>query len=177
MKIIKVLMGGLLTLVASTALAKGKVTQMNSSDLTFDLSLGISIDEAWNLWTDSKRLEQWLTTQANVKPVVGGAYELFWDPNNRNDNSTLGCKVTALVPYKLLAFEWRGPVPYADLMNVQPFPTWASVSFEIISAKQTVIHFRHSGWGNGERWTAARNWQKNAWARAFQQLQALGEKK
>lgn len=150
---------------------------MNSNDLIFELSLGVSVDETWSLWTDSNRLEQWLTTEANVLPVMGGQYELFWDPINHNENSTLGCKITALVPYKLLAFEWRGPVPYADLMNVQPFPTWVSVLFEMVSAKQTLIHFRHSGWSTGDGWNAARNWQQNAWAGAFQQLQVLVEKK
>lgn len=52
---------------------------MNSNDLSFDLSLGVSVDEAWNLWTDSRSLEQWLTTEANVLPVIGNGYELFWD--------------------------------------------------------------------------------------------------
>ena len=149
---------------------------MASRDIAFDLKLKISVEDAWNLWTEPKRLVQWLTTEANVNPVLGGAYELFWDPTNHNDNSTLGCKITALVPYKLLAFEWRGPVLYADLMNVQPFPTWASVSFEAIEGDQTVIHFRHTGWGDNDRWNAARTWQTNAWAGAFKQLKALLEK-
>lgn len=147
----------------------------SSKDLNFDLLLNISLESAWNFWTDSKKLTQWLTGEANVDPSLNGPYELFWDPANHDDNSTLGCRITALVPRKLLAFEWRGPVPYADLMNVRPFATWASVSFEAVDVNRTIIHFRHSGWGTGERWMAAREWQKNAWAGAFQELQTLIE--
>jgi uncharacterized protein YndB with AHSA1/START domain len=150
---------------------------MNTRDIEFELTFGSSVEEIWNLWTDSRKLEQWLTTEANVDSRVGGTYELFWDPTNHNDNSTLGCKVTALISYKLLAFQWRGPVPFADLMNVAPFPTWAYVSFEAVGVNQTVLHFRHSGWGEGERWKSAREWQKNAWTGAFKELENLVNKK
>lgn len=149
---------------------------MKNPDIVFDLSLKISTEEAWKLWTNSRELEKWLTTQANVDSKLGGAYELFWDPTNHNDNSTLGCKITALVPNKLLAFEWRGPVPFADLMNDEPFPTWVSISFEAVSINQTTIHFRHSGWGEGDRWKAAREWQLKAWTGASQELEKLVNK-
>ena len=143
---------------------------MTSRDIVIDLNLDISVEEAWNLWTDSRLLESWLTTEAKVDAKLGGAFELFWDPTNHFDNSTLGCRITAFVPHKLLAFQWRGPVPYADLMNVEPFPTWASVSFEAIAPAKTVLHFRHGGWGEGERWSAAREWQRDSWALAFEAL-------
>jgi uncharacterized protein YndB with AHSA1/START domain len=159
------------------ALAENIGAPMNSKDIVFDLNLDTSAQEAWNLWTDSEKLEQWLTTEANVNAIIGGSYELFWDPTNHNDNSTLGCKISALVPYRLIAFQWRGPVAFADFMNNEPFPTWVSVSFEAKGASQTALHFRHSGWGEGERWSAAREWQKNAWTGAFKELENLTIKK
>lgn len=143
---------------------------MNSRDIIFDLHLNASVEDAWSLWTDSRKLEEWLTTEAEVDPRLGGAFELFWDPENHKENSTLGCKITALVPCKLIAFQWHGPVPFAILMNVEPFPTWASVSFESLNIDQTILHFRHSGWGEGERWNAAREWQEKAWSGAFKRL-------
>lgn len=146
---------------------------MTSNDILVDVELNVSVKEAWQLWLDGRKLVQWLTTEARVEPQVGGAYELFWDPTNHNDNSTLGCKITALVPHKLLAFEWRGPVPYADLMNVEPFPTWASVSFEPVEVNKTMLHFRHSGWGVGDPWREAKDWQNTAWTMAFNELANL----
>jgi uncharacterized protein YndB with AHSA1/START domain len=168
---------GLLTLeIKPWMVAMEKEVAEKSEDIVFDLKLNVSAEEAWILWTDSKKLEKWLTTEANVDPKVGGPYELFWDPSNHSENSTLGCKITALVPYKLLAFEWRGPVPYADLMNVEPFPTWVSISIEAKSLNETVVHFRHSGWGQGDRWNEAKTWQKNAWSGAFSALEAMTKK-
>lgn len=161
----------------SGSIASDEGVIMNSRDITFDLNLNTSVEDAWNLWTDSRKLEQWFTTEANVDLKIGGAFELFWDPTNHNDNSTLGCKITALVPYRMLAFQWRGPVPYADLMNVEPFPTWASISFEAVGIDQTILHFRHGGWGEGDRWNSAREWQKNAWTGAFSELVKVTNKR
>lgn len=146
---------------------------MESRDIAVALKLDVSAKEVWNLWTDSKSLERWLTNKAIVEPRVGGAYELFWDPPTPNDNSTLGCKIIGLEKEKYLAFQWRGPVPFADLMNVEPFPTWVVVTFEILSPTQTLIHFRHSGWGKSARWDAARKWQANAWNGAFKELSSI----
>jgi hypothetical protein len=71
-----------------------------------------------------------------------------------------------------LAFQWRGPVSYEELMNVDPLPTWVNIAFESVAMNKTIVHFRHSGWGEGERWAQARQWQAGAWNMAFK---ALGE--
>lgn len=142
----------------------------DSRDITRTLVLPVRVDDAWNLWTHSDELEQWLTTKANVNPHLGGAYELFWNPETPNQNSTKGCKVTSLIQQQLISFEWKGPVPYADLMNTDPPPTWVLVTFEPLSETMTLMHFRHSGWGDGTRWKEARTWQEQAWDMAFQML-------
>lgn len=149
---------------------------MSTRDIVFDLELPIAAEAAWKQWTDSKKLEKWLTTEANVDPKLNGAYELFWDPTNKNENSTLGCKISSFVQNKILGFEWRGPVPFADLMNVEPFPTWVSLCFESTAIDKTIIHFRHSGWAIGEDWDKARQWQTNAWQMAFKELAELTRK-
>lgn len=146
---------------------------MKSNDIVVDLPLNLSVEQAWNAWTQAGKLEQWLTVKAHIEAHVGGPYELFWQPETPNDNSTIGCKITALVPKKLIAFEWKGPVPFADLMNVQPVPTWVLVSFEAVSPTHSIAHFRHTGWQTGERWEAARQWQTNAWIGAFEALKKL----
>lgn len=146
---------------------------MSTRDIVFNLELPIAAESAWKLWTDSKLLEKWLTTEASVDPKLNGSYELFWDPTNKNENSTLGCRINAFVPNKILGFEWRGPVPFAALMNIKPFPTWVVLSFESTAINKTIIHFRHSGWGVGEDWNKARQWQENAWRMAFKELEEL----
>ncbi len=143
---------------------------MSSNDLTVDLKLKTSVEEIWSYWIDPCKLEKWLTVKANVEPMLNGLYELFWEPDSREQNSTIGCKFIAFVPNKLIAFQWKGPVPFADLMNTEPPPTWVSVSLEAINPECTTIHFRHSGWGESDRWKEARSWQEQAWSAAFKEL-------
>lgn len=148
---------------------------MKSRDITFDLEFNTSAEVLWNYFLESEKLESWLTKKAKVDPETGGGYELFWEPETPTENSTIDCKILALVPNQLLSFEWRGPVPFADIMNIKPFPTWASVSMERISVNETVLHFRHTGWGDSEKWEEARAWQEKAWGMAFNNLKELCE--
>ena len=109
--------------------------------------------------------------KANVDPRLDGLYELFWDPDHPSQNSTQGCRITGFVRNKLITIQWKGPVPYADLMNVEPLPTWVTISFETIDSHSTIIHFRHSGWGDSDKWKEAHTWQERAWQSAFDELQ------
>ena len=72
---------------------------------------------AFELFTVNQHLESWLVDVAEVEPVAGGRYELFWEPDDRENNSTLGCKVTAVEPDKFIAFEWRSPKQYKHFAN------------------------------------------------------------
>jgi len=128
------------------------------------------LQRVWHAWTEEKDLTSWLTKKATVRAELGGSYELFWEPENPERNSTLGCKITALEPEKLLRFTWRGPPQYAHLMNVgDPPPTFVVVKFENNNG-MTKVHFEHDGWGEGKDWTNARSWQEKAWLGAFEQL-------
>jgi uncharacterized protein YndB with AHSA1/START domain len=144
-----------------------------SRDIEMTIELPVSVERAWELWTENQSLQAWLAPRANVNLTLGGSFELFWDLEHPDQNSTLGCKVLSLVRNRLLAFEWRGPVEFSDLMNTEPFPTWVSINFENKSETSTVLHFRHSGWQEGERWEAARTWQSKAWQTAFTTLKNM----
>jgi uncharacterized protein YndB with AHSA1/START domain len=147
-----------------------------STDIVFDIPVGVPVQKAWNAWTHSSELEKWLTAKADVNPVLGGAYELFWEPEKPTQNSTMGCKVTALVAERMISFTWKGAVPFADLMNNEPLPTWVAVTFEANSPNSTIVHFRHSGWGSSMRWQQARQWQEDSWRTAFSELKNYLEK-
>src|SRR4051794_21750147 len=84
--------------------------------ITQSTRLHCSTERAFAMFTQNEQLQVWLTRSANVEPVVGGSYELFWDLDDPETNSTLGCKITALEPGVLLAFEWKGP-PVFRFMN------------------------------------------------------------
>ena len=133
--------------------------------------LGCSPAEAFKMFTDKASLETWLTEEADIEPKVGGKYELFWNPQEREFDSTIGCKVTALVPDKLIAFEWKGPKQYSSFMNdVDPL-THVAVSFVPTGHDTTEVHLVHSGWRSSPEWEEARQWFVKVWGSAFGELE------
>jgi uncharacterized protein YndB with AHSA1/START domain len=132
------------------------------------------------MFTVSKLLESWLIAPyseggyAEVEPVQGGKYELFWDPTNKENNSTSGCRITAIEPGKFLAFDWKGPVQFKHFMNTAD-PLTHVVVFFIPNGHgletSTEVHLVHSGWGNSSEWQEARDYFRQAWSSAFQKLE------
>ena len=100
---------------------------------------------AFEMFTVNQLLESWLVNVAEVEPVAGGKYELFWEPNDRENNSTLGCTITAVEVDKFLAFEWRSPKQFKHFANTAN-PLTHVVIFFIPSRKSTDVHLIHSGW-------------------------------
>ncbi len=126
-------------------------------------------DRAFEMFTVNELLESWLTAKADVEPVGGGKYELFWNPENREIDSTIGCKVTAVEPGKFIAFEWKGPAQYRDFMNAAD-PLTHVVAFFIPDGDKTEVHLVHSGWRGTPEWEEAREWFVTSWEYAFDQL-------
>lgn len=141
-----------------------------------DIDIRIFIEnppqQVFEAWIKPDLLERWLTRKANVEPSIGGAYELFWDPEHPEHNSTKGCRITDLVPNAELSFNWRGPEQFEDLMGAK---THVFVRFEPQQGGGTLVRFLHSGWGEGAAWEKARLWQADAWQSAIQNLKNMLE--
>jgi uncharacterized protein YndB with AHSA1/START domain len=144
----------------------------SSPPITIEWTFDMTANLTWRAWTHEADLASWLTGRAKVRAEVGGPYELFWDPEHPDRNSTLGCRLLEVIPLRRLSFTWRGPVQFADLMNAgEPPPTSVRVDFEAISSGRTRVRLEHVGWGAGERWQQARAWQEQAWRGAFDELE------
>ncbi len=146
--------------------------------LYHSVRLHCEVERAFRMFTVNENLQSWLTVIADVKPVVGGTFELFWNPEDRENDSTIGCKITAIEPGKLLSFEWKGPKKYKHFMNNADPLTHVVVSFIPCKEKNTQppcteIHLIHSGWGSSAEWEEARLWFENAWNDAFENLNKL----
>jgi len=108
--------------------------------------------------------------QAEIEPKIGGKYETFWNPPERKDNSSIGCKITALVENHLLAFEWKGPVFYKEFMNTCDPLTHVTIFFsEKIkdNTEFTEVYLVHTGWGSSKEWKEAREYFVKAWKNVF----------
>lgn len=142
--------------------------------ITHTVRLHCNTHRAFQMFTLNEYLQSWLAPLTEVEPEVGGKYELFWNPTDPMSNSTIGCKVTAIVPDKLLAFEWKGPEQFKQIMNdVDPL-THVIVFFlpsdELFTAS-TDVYLVHTGWRNTPGWDMARRWFIRAWENAFEELQ------
>jgi hypothetical protein len=128
---------------------------------------------AFEMFTVNGELENWLTVKADVEARVGGKYELFWNPEEPAFDSTIGCRVTACAPGKLLAFEWKGPKQYSDFMNETDPLTHVTVAFIPTKEGGTEVHLVHTGWRDTPEWEEAREWFVRNWEGAFKALEGL----
>lgn len=127
-------------------------------------------EKAFEFFTVNEHLEKWLTTKADVEPKVGGKYELFWNPTDKENDSTVGCKILAIAPNKFLCFEWKGPKQFKHFMN-QARPLTNVAVFFVPVQGGTEIHLLHTGWRATAEWEEARQWFDEAWTTALSELE------
>ncbi|MFX1320275.1 MAG: SRPBCC domain-containing protein [Promethearchaeota archaeon] len=140
--------------------------------IQINVEIECDIYNAFKMFTVNKFLEAWLTEKAEVEPKIGGKYELFWVPEQREDNSTIGCKVTGIEDNRFISFDWKGPVQFKSFMNVANPLTHVIVFFspDPKDKNKTTIHLFHTGWRNDEGWQEARHFFEKAWIKALQEL-------
>lgn len=133
-------------------------------------SLKCDTQKAFEMFTLNKHLEKWLTEKADVEPRSGGKYELFWNPRDRENDSTIGCKILAVHQNRFLSFEWKGPKQFKHFMNeVRPLTNVAA--FFIPCQEHTEVHILHTGWRDTPEWEEARQWFDKAWVMSLSELQ------
>ncbi len=140
--------------------------------IQIEIELSCDISEAFNYFTVNEQLESWLPEKAEVEPKAGGKFELFWDPQNREINSTIGCKITSIKKDKFLSFEWKGPERFQSFMNFCDPLTHVVVVFSSSSEdpKKTTVFLFHSGWRDDPEWQKARDYFEQAWSGALTNL-------
>ncbi|MFX1364409.1 MAG: SRPBCC domain-containing protein [Promethearchaeota archaeon] len=127
---------------------------------------------AFKMFTNNKSLESWLTEEADIEPKLGGKYELFWDPNNKKSNSTIGCKITGIEKNKFISFDWKGPVEFESFMNCADPLTHVIVFFSQNESDSNIsnIFLFHTGWRDNSEWQKARIYFDKAWLKALENL-------
>lgn len=138
--------------------------------ILFAVVLNCPPEKAFEFFTSAEHLEKCLTVKADVEAKVGGKYELFWEPDDPENNSTTGCKILALDAPYLINFEWKGPKQYQHFMNTRRPLTNVTVAFTPMGSK-TKVTLIHTGWGETPEWEEARQFFVNAWQGALAQLQ------
>ena len=100
--------------------------------------------KAFEMFAFNRNLEKWLKQVADVELKEGRKFELFWNPQDKENDGTIGFKILALHPNKFLAFEWKGSKKFKHFMNkVKPLTNMAV--FFIPCIEDTEIHLFHTG--------------------------------
>ena len=127
------------------------------------------IQALWHAWTETDKVTKWFSPDANIEPTLGGAYELFFDPKDREHMSTIGCKITEVQTPTSLQFQWKGPDQYAAFMNTPP---QTSVKVTLTEAEEkTTLTVEHDGWKEGPGWRDAKDWHIGAWEGVLDELE------
>lgn len=132
------------------------------------------VKRIWDALVDPAQVGTWFAARANVVPERGGAYELFWQPDDPEHQSTIGCRITAIAAGRYLAFTWRGPDELSELMNEgDPPPPPTHVTFTLTpDSEGTDVRVRHVGFGESEDWSRAIAWHERAWSAVLGNLEA-----
>jgi len=137
--------------------------------------LRCAVHRAFEMFTVNEQVQSWLAPSANIEAEEGGRYELFWDLEDREHDSTMGCGVTAIEKDRMLSFEWKGPRQFEHFMNDADPLTHVVVFFLPCcegSAGPTEVHLVHSSWRSSPEWEEARQWFERAWRVALEGLEA-----
>jgi len=150
--------------------------EVASKGVINEVTIQAPIDLVWLAWTISDRVSQWFAPEAVVEAKVGGAYELYFIPGNREGMNTMGCKIVSLVLQKELAFTWKGPDQFQAIMNKEDDLTTVFVRFESIAEEITKVTVEHIGFQDKNEWKEAIEWHQMAWGDVLSSLQAALEK-
>lgn len=132
-------------------------------------SVPIAPATCFQLFLDTQHVASWLCKKAHIEARIGGRYELMWEPEDPQNNSTIGCRITAYERDRLLAFQWRSPKQFKDFANAADPLTHVVVAFHG-AHDETVVTLVHSGWRSTPDWQQAAQWQHVAWDYAFRAL-------
>lgn len=127
------------------------------------------------MFTKNSNIQAWLANETDIEPYAGGNYELFWDVDNKEINSTIGCKITVFETNKLLCFEWKRPEQFSHFMNTADPLTHVTILFIPENDNVTEIHLIHTGWKSDENWEKARTWFESVWTNALEGLEKVVE--
>lgn len=127
-----------------------------------------SLSEVWQTWTTTDGVKTFFSHTAKVEPYPGGAYEILFNPEEpQGKQGSEGCRVLAVLPMELFAFDWNAPPEFGRLRDIH---TQVFLRFEPISEKKTKVIFSEYGWGDGPEWDKLYDYFDRAWSYVFSSL-------
>jgi uncharacterized protein YndB with AHSA1/START domain len=125
--------------------------------------------ELWQSLTTPTGVRTFFAASAKVEPRVGGAYEMYFLPDNLPGlRGGEGVRILAMeAPHRFL-ITWNAPPAYGALRAQQ---TVVEFELEPVRAGTTRITLTHSGWGRTQGWQQVRDYFASAWKTILGRLQ------
>lgn len=157
----------------STRFGDTAVADPGERVLRFERELSVGLDQAWRAWTDGAAFERATGWQATIEPRIAGKFEISFDPQApKGQAGSEGCRVLAVVPHSVLAFEWNAPPSFGKLRFER---TNVVVRFEALGEARTKLVLEHAGFGRTEEWSQVADYFEQAWPHVLELLaQRLG---
>jgi uncharacterized protein YndB with AHSA1/START domain len=152
-----------LLVVFSTYIRRHKFLESKIVDdmIIKDIIVPASISEIWTAWTTNEGVTSFFAPSSNIELVVGGAYEIFFDPDAPpGQRGAEGVKILDIQPRVMLSFEWLNPPSIPAIRNEK---TRVVIRFEKMSPDATLVRLEHSGWRTGHNWKQALQYFEQAW--------------
>jgi len=144
------------------------------------------VEQAFNMFINKEHLQSWLPLVTDVTPMVGGKYEITWPPKTKKNTkakkrkikkkkTTIGCKIIAYEPNKIITFEWNGPFNDSHRLSSQLHSHVTVYFLPLEGSKKnkqqfTEVHLILTGWEEAENYKEARKQSEITWTDAIEKL-------
>jgi uncharacterized protein YndB with AHSA1/START domain len=130
-------------------------------------TINAPLSEVWRVFTTSEGAQEFFAQKANIKLVIGGPYEIQFDPADER-SGTKGLKVLSYAPEEMISFQWNAPPEFPE---VRDGGTWVVVAMHPADAYRTCVTVTHLGWKDGPEWHEAYLHFQQGWDELMSRLQ------
>ena len=131
--------------------------------------LDAPVRDVWEAWVTREGMESWLSPAAEVEARPGGIYRAIYFPAATRpvDRGNDG-KIIAMETEKMLSITWMTPIPITELKGNS---TTVVVYFHEVAPDRTRVDIHNFGYGQGEAWKRAYDYNVKGWDRILSALE------
>jgi uncharacterized protein YndB with AHSA1/START domain len=112
-----------------------------------------SLQDVWEAFSTSEGLATWLAPEALVELKIGGAFELYFNPDApKGQRGMEGTTVLAFEPLRMISYQGSAPPHFRELRSNPPTGTWL---LDDLGDGRVRITFRGVGQDDRRNWIRA----------------------
>lgn len=156
-----------LTAQSSAFAATAKAPRSSGRVVRVEATIHAPVGEVWRVFTTSRGAEEFFAQKANIDLVIGGPYEIQFDPADER-SGTKGLKILSYAPQEMISFQWNAPPQMPEVRNGG---TWVVVEMHPVDAYTSRVTITHLGWKDGPEWDRAYAHFERGWSELLSRLE------